>query len=131
MFDDSLFYISLKGVIVRRGQILLLQKHSGRWDLPGGRLDPDELPKQCLLREIAEETGLAVKPGRLLHRWVRHRRNGPNVFLVSHRCSLRDPSSQPRLSAEHVASRWVDVDGLTPYQLSAGIEKSIRRACKS
>ena len=131
MFDDGLLYVSLKGVIVRRGQILLLRKHSGRWDLPGGRLDPDESPKQCLLREIAEETGLAVKPGRLLHRWVRYRGNGPNVFLVSHRCRLRDPRSEPRLSAEHAESRWVDADALTPYGLSAGIEKSIRRAAKS
>lgn len=131
MFDDGLLYVSLKGVIVRRDQILLLQKQSGRWDLPGGRLDPGETPKQCLLREIAEETGLAVKPGRLLHRWVRYRSDGPDVFLVSHRCRLSDPEAKPRLSAEHVASRWVDADELARYRLSRGIEKSIRRARKS
>lgn len=27
------------------------------WELPGGRLDPQELPEQCALRELEEETG--------------------------------------------------------------------------
>lgn len=31
-------------------------------DLPGGQLDEDESPRDAVIREIAEETGLAVKP---------------------------------------------------------------------
>ena len=38
------------------------------WDLPGGALDPGEGDAEALVREFGEETGLVVRPGRLLTR---------------------------------------------------------------
>lgn len=40
------------------------QDHS--WLLPGGTLDPDEDAWRCAQREVTEELGLEVEPGRLL-----------------------------------------------------------------
>ncbi len=31
--------------------------HAGRWELPGGKVEPGELPTQALVREIREELG--------------------------------------------------------------------------
>lgn len=38
---------------------------SGRWSLPAGAVDPGETPKEAVVREVAEETGLRVRTARL------------------------------------------------------------------
>lgn len=49
------------------GAILLHRRaDDGLWSLPGGALDPDEHPAQACVREIHEETGLVVRPRRVL-----------------------------------------------------------------
>lgn len=47
---------------------VLLQRRSdnGLWGLPGGAIDPGEYPAQAVVREVREETGLRVKPERLV-----------------------------------------------------------------
>lgn len=45
-------------VITRRAP--RLTSHAGQWALPGGRLDPGESPEEAVLRETAEEVGLAL-----------------------------------------------------------------------
>jgi 8-oxo-dGTP diphosphatase len=49
------------------GHILLLRRRdNGLWDLPGGSTQPGETPAQTLIRETLEETGLTVRPEKLL-----------------------------------------------------------------
>ena len=50
--------ISVKGVLIRRGHLLVLRNERGEWELPGGRLDDGETPEEAVVREIREETGL-------------------------------------------------------------------------
>ena len=55
--------------IIRNGEgKILLQQRSDNslWGLPGGSTDPGESPAQTVVREVYEETGLRVKPERLL-----------------------------------------------------------------
>ncbi len=44
--------------ITEAGKQFLLMKHSKRWDLPKGHVDPGETEMQCALRELEEETGI-------------------------------------------------------------------------
>jgi ADP-ribose pyrophosphatase YjhB (NUDIX family) len=52
------------------GRLLLIRRanppQAGRWSLPGGKVEPGESDEQALVREVAEETGLHVEPGRLV-----------------------------------------------------------------
>jgi ADP-ribose pyrophosphatase YjhB (NUDIX family) len=58
------------GIVVEDGRILLLNQDAdaGRsWSLPGGKLEDGETLAEALVREMKEETGLDVEPGRLLY----------------------------------------------------------------
>lgn len=49
------------------GRVLLMQqRESGRWSLPAGAIDPGESPREAVVREVFEETGLAVRTSQLL-----------------------------------------------------------------
>ena len=58
--------------LVVRGDHVLLVRNSARgpypggWTLPGGGIDHGESPHQALVREVAEETGLACEVGEVL-----------------------------------------------------------------
>jgi 8-oxo-dGTP diphosphatase len=66
------FRILCVGAIVTdgRGRLLLIQRGhepgAGLWSLPGGRVEPGETDAEALVREMEEETGLTVEPGRLI-----------------------------------------------------------------
>ncbi|AFZ66618.1 NUDIX domain-containing protein [Deinococcus peraridilitoris] len=49
------------GVVVLRGDTVLLVRERGRWSLPKGGLDPHELVAEGARREALEETGLEVE----------------------------------------------------------------------
>src|SRR5690349_8204107 len=60
-----------QGAIIRDHQILLLKQieHASGlryWQIPGGRIEPDETEERCVRREMREETGLEVQIDALL-----------------------------------------------------------------
>lgn len=49
------------------GNLLLQEKASGEgWSLPAGAIEPGETPEEAVIREVMEETGLAVTPTGIL-----------------------------------------------------------------
>lgn len=57
-------------LVTRDGKVLLgrrgIEPFKGWWDIPGGFLEPWEHPAAGAAREVAEETGLVVRPTRVL-----------------------------------------------------------------
>jgi 8-oxo-dGTP diphosphatase len=53
VFDDA-----GRLLVIRRGR----PPHEGRWSVPGGHVEPDEDDETAVVREVAEETGLRVRP---------------------------------------------------------------------
>ena len=49
------------------GRVLLVEpSYKDVWEIPGGVVDVGETPYETCVREIYEELGLAIRPGRLL-----------------------------------------------------------------
>lgn len=57
--------IAAGGVVYKKdnGSIrILLIYRNGVWDLPKGKLEPDESVRECAVREVAEEVGISQLP---------------------------------------------------------------------
>lgn len=91
----------------RDGHVLLLLRGPtdrwmpGRWNLPGGKIDPGETAEQAAVREAREETGLRV--GALVP--IARERTPVGALAVFY---ARRWSGQVRLiDGEHAAHAWV------------------------
>src|SRR4029077_18098266 len=84
----SAYPISVKGVLIDDGRVLLLLNERGEWDLPGGRPDPGEDHRAALAREVREEAGLAVEVGALLDEHLFEVLPQRFVRIVAYACRL-------------------------------------------
>jgi 8-oxo-dGTP diphosphatase len=58
--------VRLAGCVIKdpAGHILLLHRNTRKrnhWEIPGGEIDPDEDPMRAAVREVRQETGMAVE----------------------------------------------------------------------
>ncbi len=63
------------------GHVLIQESKHGGYSLPAGAIEPGEQPAQAVAREVFEETGLVVRPSRLL-----------GVFGGSENCRVHCPN---------------------------------------
>lgn len=61
-------------LVIRNGKVLLVRRavepFRGYWDVPGGFCEVDEHPAETILREVREETGLAIEFISLFGLWL-------------------------------------------------------------
>ena len=64
----SLLLMPAVAAVIRdaEGRVLLQQQHDDTWSLPAGAIEPGESPSVAVAREVAEETGLVVRPETIL-----------------------------------------------------------------
>ena len=102
---------SIKGVVLHQGRVLLLLNERDEWDLPGGRPDPDEDHRAALVREVGEETGLAVEVGALVDEHLFEVLPQRFVRIVAYVCTLQTEGTIA-LSHEHQEASWVELTAL-------------------
>ena len=123
--------ISIKGVLIHDGCVLLLLNERGEWDLPGGRPDPGEDRCAALKREVREETGLEVEVGAALAEHLFEVLPGRFVRIAPFVCRLVSDADVV-LSHEHLETRWVALAELGPsvagHPLPVGYLDAIRQA---
>ena len=90
------------------GRMLLLQRPTGTWEPPAGRLQPGESFEEGAVRELYEETGILVSPQRIIATWVGEAPSGRRLASVTY--AGRTGWEDVRLSDEHLDHRWVTIE---------------------
>lgn len=107
------------GILIKDGKVLIArrkqgQSHAGLWEFPGGKIEDNETPQECLERELEEELGIKVKPGRILAECVDHSDHGSFAILAIEAELI---SGEITLCV-HDAARWVGLEALSTYPLA-------------
>jgi 8-oxo-dGTP pyrophosphatase MutT (NUDIX family) len=123
-YDPQLFPVSVKGVVIRDGRVLLLRNERDEWELSGGKLELGEDPAHCVAREITEEVGWTVTTGPILDAWQYHIRDGANVLIVTYGCHTSG-NTAPVVSNEHKEVGLFTHGEAAALRMPEGYKKSI------
>ena len=129
MNRDIVQQVAAKGVVFdKSGRILILREsgaeayitntQSGKWQLPGGRVEKGEKFQDALIREITEETSLnvEVKSPILVGEW-RPNIRGKQHQIIGIFVSCFTATTDVVLSAEHDKYTWVSKENYKDYQI--------------
>lgn len=110
-------FVAAKALVEHNGKVLLVRESTeyvegsaaGKWDVVGGRIEPDEEVRVGLLREVKEECGLSVEPGVLLGVFDGfHTMRGETCHIVRIYFHCKAVHDEVTLSDDHDAYAWID-----------------------
>lgn len=115
--------VGVGAVVIHEGKVLLIRRGKeplkGSWIVPGGTVELGETLEQALVREIEEETGLAVEPRGLLAVFDRIQREDGRVryhyVIVDYLCAYL--GGELRAGSDAEAAAFVAPEELPSYDL--------------
>lgn len=117
------------GALVRdeAGRLLLIRRGRepgrGHWSLPGGRVEPGETDEQAVVREVLEETGLAVTVGTHVGAVRRPAPDGGIYDIHDYAC--RATGGELRAGDDADDARWCDAAGFATLPLVEGLAEAL------
>ncbi len=132
--------VAAYAVIERRGKILLTHWRRGHlhgWTLPGGGLEAGEDPKDAVVREVLEETGLNARVGKLLgvDSRVMVREEVPegtdpemHTIRIVYRATVQDGPLQNEVDGSSDEARWVSLKDVSSLKTLSLVQTGLRMA---
>ena len=82
------------GVITDNDKVLITRRApeenlAGGWEFPGGKIEVNETPEDCLARELKEELNIDVSIGKFCAE-VTHDYGNMNINLIAYYCTIID-----------------------------------------
>jgi 8-oxo-dGTP diphosphatase len=106
----------IAGIVEKDGKILIARRakgsrFEGKWEFPGGKLEPGESQEECLVRELMEELNIKCRIGDMflsnMFRYI-----GVSIELVIYKAEYI--SGEVTLK-DHDESAWVSPHELKKY----------------
>ncbi|HTP59008.1 MAG TPA: (deoxy)nucleoside triphosphate pyrophosphohydrolase [Spirochaetia bacterium] len=115
-------------VLEENGKVLIGRrkpgKHmGGKWELPGGKIEPGETPQDSLARELQEELAIRVSVGQFLCSAF-YEGDGVSLELLVYKVQRLE--GEPTL-IEHEELCWVRPEELTEFDLADSDRTVVRR----
>jgi 8-oxo-dGTP diphosphatase len=117
------------GAVIKddQGRLLLIKRGhepgAGLWSIPGGRIEPGETDAEALVREMREETGLAVEAGPLLGSVRRPAQDGDVLDIRDYAATVTGGTLCPGDDAAE--ARWVAVSELPSLPITEGLVEAL------
>ena len=111
--------VLVAAAVIEEGGRFLLTKRlegahlAGQWEFPGGKVEPDEDPRDAVVRECLEECEIEIEVGEILE-VVFHRFEHKSVLLLFYRCTRIAGEVAHLGVADHA---WVRAEELADYDL--------------
>ncbi|SOE20623.1 ADP-ribose pyrophosphatase YjhB, NUDIX family [Spirosomataceae bacterium TFI 002] len=109
------FYTIVKaagGIIKNDADELLMIHRLGKWDLPKGKMDKGEVPRQTAVREVEEECNIKVKlHGKACTSWHTYTFKGKSVLKQTkwyYMTCLDDSEMKPQQEEDIEDIQWMD-----------------------
>lgn len=137
MYDkkSKLHIVSVVAVIRNSaGRYLVLKRRNdetaypGMYTFPGGKIEGNDTVEETLIREVKEETGLQIKPGKFLLKDKSYlRSDGQTSKFFSYLCQVVNDSAPIDFGHDFTDARWVSAAELSllPH---VGLEEEIQKA---
>ena len=116
----KLVLVAAVALIDPDGRVLLAQRPEGKsmaglWEFPGGKVEPDETPEACLMREMEEELGISTWASCLAPlTFASHAYDDFHLLMPLFACRKWVGIAQPR---EGQRLTWVRVGELADYPM--------------
>ena len=108
-------------LLVRRGR----QPASGRWSVPGGRVEGGETLAEAVVRELAEETGLEGVCGELVG-WVERIDDDHHFVILDFAVTLLD-DREPVAGDDAAEVAWVPLGDVAEQALVDGLAEFLHQ----
>jgi len=136
--------VGVGGVVIDKDRALLIRRAGppleGEWSIPGGTLELGETLEQGVVRELAEETGLAVKVLELLEVFERifpapanadgapgdAARPRYHFVILDYLCEMQGGNLCAGSDALEVA--WAREEELLKFDLTVAVRRVLRKA---
>ena len=123
-------------VIVRDGKALITKRardpEKGRFDIPGGFLDPHEDPVSGLIREVDEELSMTITVAISdLVQAVPHRYGDDGDWTLALGFIARDPVGEPKPADDVAEVRWVTAEELDAIDFAWDHDRELVRKALS
>jgi ADP-ribose pyrophosphatase YjhB (NUDIX family) len=120
--------VDVRGAAFRDGKVLMVREISdGCWTLPGGWADVNQTPAECVVREIAEESGFEARALKLAAVHDYRKRHPPrhidSIYKLFFICELIGGSARPSEETSEVG--FFPRDALPPLSRGRTTEAQI------
>jgi len=112
------------------GKILILKRSTdsktnpGKWELPGGKVNPEESFDHALIREVYEETNLKIELDHVVGACEQNLHIIRAVHIIM---SGKIVEGKLSLSREHEGYAWIFIETLSDYELADWLEDYVNQ----